>query len=62
MPTIYERDQEGNEYEFYLTEGQCPRCGAPCVLEVGQNEISPDRYNCPFCGYREGYGEGDRNE
>jgi len=55
MPTIYERDQEGNEYEFYLTEGQCPRCGAPCVLEVGQNEISPDRIDCPFCGYREGY-------
>lgn len=61
MTTIFERDRDGNEYEFYLTEGQCPVCGAPCALEIGQNEISTDRIDCLFCGYRQGYGEGDRN-
>jgi DNA-directed RNA polymerase subunit RPC12/RpoP len=61
MATGFERDREGNEYEFYLAEGRCLKCGAPCTLEIGQNETSSNRIDCPFCGYREGYGEGDRS-
>jgi len=57
MARIFETDMEGNQYEWYATEGQCPRCGAPCVLEVGQNDISPDRLVCDYCGYKEGYDE-----
>lgn len=58
MGWCFESDTEGNIKEWYVGEGQCPNCGAPCVASYPETSNTLFRIYCDYCKYKEGFSSG----
>ncbi len=60
MLTIHETTSEGVTQIWEMGEGVCPRCGAPCAVDLPKTPATPKRLLCGCCSYTEGYDYSER--